>query len=869
MSSDTALGAEPPTTAQGASFTYDAFLSYNHQDAAVAAGLHKGLHRIGRRMGQLNALRVFRDSTDMAANPDLWGKVTDAMDRSRYLVVVLSPRAAASEWVNKEVAYWLKRRGLEQLLLVLAEGQLHWDNATHRFDPDLSDAALPVLTEPGVLPTEPLHVDVSADAPWDLQTPTFRDKVTDLAAPIHGKSKYELASDDVREQRRFRRLRQAAIIGLVMLTVIAVVAAGIAIVKQREANRQRDEAIARWLVSEAQPILEGAVSDSPVHAYQRLVAARRLAQTPDDGPLVNALRGVANLNKLTGAEQWSPVTSVAFSPDGHRIVAGSFDNSVRVWDAATGQAVGQPFTGHTASVMGVAFSPDGHRIASVSADNTVRVWDAATGQLVGEPLTGHTGAVQDVAFSPDGTRIVSGSDDTTVRVWDAGTGQPIGQPLTGHTKSVIGLAVTPDGKRIVAGSRDGTVLVWAMATGRPVGRFAHSRPVSDVTVSPDGTRIVSGCEDGTVEVWDADTGKPSGQALTGHTGGVRSVAFSPDGRRIVSGSYDNTVRLWDAGTGQPVGQPFTGHTEGVNAVAFSPDGKRIVSGSDDNTVRVWDADTGRTFLRGTLTGHTDRVFSVAFSPDGHRIASASADKTVRVWDADTGKPVGQPLTGHTKYVNSVAFSPDGKRIVSGSEDKTLRLWNADTGQPIGQPMTAHGQGGAALPVDVPGARNAGPADSDAVASVAFSPDGKRIVSGGGDAAVRVWDADTGQPVGQPLTGHIMAVFSVTFSPEGKLIASGSMDGSVRVWDAVTGRPVGQPLLGHNAFVLSVAFSPDDTTIVSGAGDNNLRVWPTYPDPVSAMCSKLATNMSHRQWQDWVSPDIDYIKVCPDLPVAPD
>ena len=135
MSADTALAAEPPTQGQGASFTYDAFLSYNHQDGAVAAGIQKGLHRIGRRMGQLNALRVFRDTTDMAANPDLWGKVTDAMDRSRYLIVVLSPRAAASEWVNKEVAYWLEQRGPEQLLIVVAEGQLHWDEATQRFDP--------------------------------------------------------------------------------------------------------------------------------------------------------------------------------------------------------------------------------------------------------------------------------------------------------------------------------------------------------------------------------------------------------------------------------------------------------------------------------------------------------------------------------------------------------------------------------------------------------------------------------------------------------------------------------------------------------------------------------------------------------------
>ena len=299
MSVDTADAPELNDRSQGSSSTYDAFLSYSHRDGAVAAGIHKGLHHIGRQVGRLNALRVFRDSTDLAANPDLWGKVTDAMERSRYLIVVLSPRAAASEWVDKEVVHWLQRRGPDQLLIVLAEGHLDWDEATGRFDPDRSDVALPVLTERGVLPTEPLYVDVTDDAPWDPNAPTFRDKVTDLAAPIHGKSKYELASDDVREQRRFRRLRRAAIIGLAMLTVIAVVAAVVAFFQRQEAIQQRQEAIhqrneatARQLMSDAQSMLAGvrpgtevqaleevACRPSPrIHARQRRVVPRHRGQ---------------------------------------------------------------------------------------------------------------------------------------------------------------------------------------------------------------------------------------------------------------------------------------------------------------------------------------------------------------------------------------------------------------------------------------------------------------------------------------------------------------------------------------------------------------------------------------------------------------
>jgi hypothetical protein len=387
MSSDTALAAEASTPAQVASFTYDAFLSYNHQDGAVAAGIHKGLHRIGRRMGQLNALRVFRDTTEMAANTDLWGKVTDAMDRSRYLIVVLSPRAAASEWVNKEVAHWLQRRGPEQLLIVLAEGYLDWDEAAGRFDPDRSDAALPVLTEPKVLPTEPLHVDVSADAPWDPHAPTFRDKVIDLAAPIHGKSKYELASDDVREQRRFRRLRRAAIAGLVLLTVLAIAAAAVALIQRREAIHQRNGAEARRLITEAQGMLAGSRPGGDARAFQQILAARTLTSTPDDGPVYNALydavvQRATTLMIITVSIGFA-VNDVAFSPDGHRLATAGQDGTVRLWNADTGQPVGDPLTGHTDAIW------------SADADTT--------GEHIGAALKGQLHGVWNVALAPTGT----------------------------------------------------------------------------------------------------------------------------------------------------------------------------------------------------------------------------------------------------------------------------------------------------------------------------------------------------------------------------------------------------------------------------------------------------------------------------------
>ena len=250
-------GVEPPVSQGSEAGEYDAFLSYTHRDRPVVSGMQKGLHRIGRRLGQLRALRVFRDDTDLTASPDLWGRIAEALDRSRFLIVTLSPQAAQSPWVDKEVGYWLAHRGREQLLLVLAAGQLQWDPASKCFDPRVSDAAPPVLTEPGSLPVEPLFIDVSGDAPWDYRGPVFREKITALAAPIHGVPKDRLASDDLREQRRFRRLRAAAIAGLVVLTVASIIAAFIAVVQRHEAIRQRNQAIAQRLDSEATDMLAG------------------------------------------------------------------------------------------------------------------------------------------------------------------------------------------------------------------------------------------------------------------------------------------------------------------------------------------------------------------------------------------------------------------------------------------------------------------------------------------------------------------------------------------------------------------------------------------------------------------------------------
>ncbi|KAF7968096.1 hypothetical protein HWV62_31995 [Athelia sp. TMB] len=557
---------------------------------------------------------------------------------------------------------------------------------------------------------------------------------------------------------------------------------------------------------------------STIIEHPLLVYTSALPFTPRDTIVFKTFYNDTLPHVVSGVEHnWPPllqmlyghedtVNSVSFSPDGSRIVSGSSDKTVRVWDLVTGQQALSPLEGHQDKVWSVSFSPDGSRIVSGSEDQTVRVWDGVTGQEALPPLKGHVGGVHSVAFSPDGRKIVSGSSDHTVRMWDSISAQSALFKFEGHEQSVNDVAFSPDGCMIVSASDDKTLRVWDTATGQAAlsPLEGHEGAVSSVSISPDGLRIVSGSHDRTVRVWDIISGRQSLSPLEGHQDTVWSVSFSPHGSRIVSGSDDQTMRVWDAVTGEEANPPFKSY-DGVMSVSFSPDGSKIVSASDDQTMRVWNAVTSQATLL-PLQGHDGIIISLSFSPDGSRIASGSTDNTVRVWDVLTGQAAFPPLKGHLHWVQTASFSPDGSRIVSGSNDGTVRVWDAIIGRPALPPLEGH----------------KGP-----VFSVSFSADGSRIVSGSEDKTVRVWDSSTGHAALLPLEGHQGTVWSVSFSPDGCRIVSGSDDKTVRVWDAVTGQAALPPLEGHQEQVWSVDISPDGSRIVSGSNDHTVRVWNAF------------------------------------------
>jgi WD40 repeat protein len=442
----------------------------------------------------------------------------------------------------------------------------------------------------------------------------------------------------------------------------------------------------------------------------------------ENGAHIRTFERVSHSMRIPFTGHSGPVCAVVFSPDGEKIISGSVDHTVRLWNASTGQPIQSPFEGHTSWVTSVAFSPDGNRIVSGSRDNTLRLWDISTGRIIGLPFEGHTSWVLSVAFSPDGNKIASGSADHTLCLWDVSTGRTIGSPFEGHTGWVLSVAFSPDGNKIASGSADHTLRLWDVSTGRTIGSpfEGHSGWVNAVAFSPSRNQIISGSNDSTLRLWDVSTGRTTTPPFRSHSNWVTSVAFSPFGNKIVSGSDDCSIRFWDLQTGETIGSHFIGSGR-MTSVAFSPIGNRIVSGSEDgtvwlldapgseirniitslcisstrqvasaaidNTVRIWNAHTGQS--TGLLQGIMPDIISLTSSPNGTRFAAASSDGSINLWDAFSHNLLASYTNCFVNRMSSIIFSADAESLMTFSIDGTSHIWDASSGKPIKISQPSH------------------------------------------------------------------------------------------------------------------------------------------------------------------------------------
>lgn len=541
--------------------------------------------------------------------------------------------------------------------------------------------------------------------------------------------------------------------------------------------------------------------------------------------------------------------SVAFSGDGKRFAVGDLGGGVLV--AAVDGSAQVQLRGHTGSVRSVQFGPGDRWIATAGDDRSVRLWNTQSGEA--KVLCGHHGRVTDVAFDPSGRYLASSSYDGHVIVWDANRGFAPTRHAGAADAWALAVAFSPDGTVLASSDQNGNLFLRSTA-GWATRKIATDRKdLVSIAFSADGRRLATASIQGALDIWDARTGARLRQ-IDDYRDKLWKVRFSPDGRKLAAASWDGVVRVWNADTYRYAGS-IEGHDHWVNDIAFSPDASLIVTASESGTVRLWRPGGIRSMFyavrdedRETLTG--------SYSPDGSRFVTGGRDGTARLYGVDDqGELKLRCRVTHGDWVVSTAFSGDGKQVVSagtkdGKPDNAILVWSADDCRvaqridvgaafvtravlrPDGQQIAWATRGGQLWLMDL-GARPTRSRLPDRhvrdVLALDYSPDGRRLASGGSAAGegaggnVVVWDVER-RVVQREFRGRLRRVTAVRFAPDGRRLASAGYDYEVMLWDPDGGdAPVARfPMRSAASGML--AFTPDGRRLAVGADGRYIAMW---------------------------------------------
>jgi WD40 repeat protein len=725
----------------------------------------------------------------------------------------------------------------------------------------------------------------------------------------------ERAAAATKQNRRLRWLLG----GLAIFLVLALVAGGLAVRAESRAEEQARVATARELAASAVANLEtdpelavllamravehtrtvdGTVLPEAEEALHRaVVSSRVVAAYPDlggavgwspdgsvfvtEGPEDTGLIDLRDPDTGESVRSWKghdvDVNFVTFGRDGTLVSTGD-DGAAVAWNPETGEEVAR-IQGTPGPVAGPSISANGAVMAAAwLQEGVVRVMDLQRKQLVRE-IRSQDGAWA-TALSPDGKRVAVGAQQRpSLVVLDVSSGEELLQ-LDSFDFALNAVAWSPDGHWIAA-TGDDYAKVWDATTGiiRTELR-GHTAFPFGVDWSSDSARIATGARDGTVRVWGL-TGNGARELQTlsavGVHNGVIGVAFSPDGRKLLAGDVlIGAATIFDvsiAGSAEWVNVPS------VSEVDFFLDGERIAGSADAVSLTIWDAKTGRSLRTAGTPGEPGSIgFShVDVNPDGSLIAGAS-DRSVVVWDVQTGMKVFSyvPLGA---YVDEITWSPDGAVLAVSATDarftaildrtgaEVAKVREADGYLPISVAFSPDGSrivtGRSLLPDAVRGDQTFGTTvwdwrtgeellTVDARADVvAFAPDGMSFATA--ETETQVWDARTGDLL-RTLSGDPGGVQDVEFSPDGEILATAGGDGSIRLWDVEPGtkRLV---LPGHVGFAASVRFSPDGSTLASSGSDDVGRVWALDVDDLLEVAGgKVTRDFTPAECQQYLHVD---------------
>lgn len=789
---------------------YYAFISYKSEDVEWAIWLQHELEHYhlpasfnGRTDVRQELRPVFRDIDELSAG-NLPEQIRLALENSHNLIVVCSPKAAASSWVNQEVDTFISLGRTDRIFPFIVEG--------YPYAKDKKEECFPE----SLRNLSPKEERLGGDVCKSGRDAAFV-KVVAGMLKLRFDSLWNRYEKEKAEEER----------------------------KKREEKEKLQKVQSRFI---AEKVIE-LVNEGNLPLAKRL----SLESLPDNINYPNrpyvadaekAFRYAFKNKKAVISAHTGKICSAFFINNGKQVVSASSDNTIKVWDVST-QISNMPIINGDICKFGIkgfisaspspnelfivttsltdavqiwnintgtclwhlkkesiyyryaTFTPSGVELAIISLNNTVEIWNIKKRKCVLE-LKGHTDKAIFIAYNSDGSKIVTASEDKTIRIWDANTGFCY-NILIGHTKSVNMAKYAPNDKLIASASDDNTIRLWNPETGECIKELkGHTNYVKTISFNADGSQLISTSIDGTARIWDLlhdgkcidctvpirgyypttasfspsnkcmlvayDNGNimiltkvdDSQKTLIGHTGEVVSSHFSSDGRYIVSASFDKTAAIWDSSSGKLLHQ-LKGHSDEVLFAVFSPTGNQVASASSDKTVRIWNSRTGECIH--IYYGHQDVVKCVNFSSDGRIIVSSSNDNTIRLWDNNTGDCI-KVINTSPYYAELVTIDINGGRIITSMNNYDIKVWDLLSGEPISPCIE----------------------DRDELIPFLLTPDKKYIVGiTTGEPIVKVWERQSETCI-QMFVGHTQRVWSFAFNPAGDRVVSSSSDQTIKIWD---------------------------------------------------------------------------------------
>ncbi|MEV6306104.1 TIR domain-containing protein [Actinoplanes sp. NPDC051861] len=842
--------------------SFDGFISYSHAaDGRLAPAVQRGLHRLAKPWHRRRALWIFRDQTGLSVTPGLWSSIQKALDGSEWFVLLASPEAARSPWVNREIEYWIATKPADRILPVVTDGEWRWD--AERGDLSADSTAAPDALR-GVFSEEPLFLDLR----WardgrqlNLRDTRFRDAIAELAAPMHGVSKDELESEDLRQHRRARRLRRVSMAALALLTVVAsgtgvlaghnadrATAAAVEAQRQQDvASEQRDnaeryadearrqernartqeqnaltqEARAQAATTETkrqekrareqQDAAERAAADakrqeSNARRQQKLAGeAKTLAERQK--ALAEQQEAVAREQSSLAREQSELARESAAESARQRIIA---ERQQRLAEEAAAEAERQKHIARQQQRMAEEASAEARRQEFIARENERKAEDAAA-----EARRQEENAAEQQKITI-GRRLFNQAKVTI-------SNDP-------WTALKLGIAA----ERIQPGTESRTELSGLVTSTRRLGTIDE---VLYVAYGP-GDLLAVVNSDFTAALWSvADRAHPVRLApLDGFTF-VGQPVFSPDGRTLAMvGGWDFEPVLFDVSDPAAPVKTHTLPLPYAGWLSYSPDGQTLSVSSPDGFWSLWDmADRTRPSLLftrtmevngpvafspdsrtavtagepGTIWDITDRTlpvevgtlpgewWRVSYSPTRPLLTTNDQDGNLSVWHI-TDRTKPRKFTTVTSRAGSGDFSPDGLLLVTGDKEGTARLWDMAANAPVHMADLNDHSG-------------------DAI-STAFSPDGRTLATTGFNGTLSLWAvAAHGEPavLGRADGNHWQG-FASALTSDGARLTTAYSDGTAAVWDM--SKPAGPVELGsmriHSTYVDAVAVSPGGDTVAA-------------------------------------------------------